>query len=133
MTDTIATPPEKVLAWDLPTRLFKWALVACVAVGWASDKIGGGIPPLHVLNGQIMLTLVLFRVLWGLVGGSTARFSNFVASPGTSIGYGLALLGNREGHYLGHNPLGGWMVVVLLVLCGAMGLTGLFKIGRAHV
>lgn len=127
MTDTIATPPAKVLAWDLPTRLFKWALVACVAVGWASDKIGGGIPPLHVLNGQIMLTLVLFRVLWGLVGGSTARFSNFVASPGTSIGYGLALLGNREGHYLGHNPLGGWMVVVLLVLCGAMGLTGLFN------
>lgn len=117
----------KVLAWDLPTRLFKWALVAAIVAGWATDKIGGGSPALHVLNGQIVLTLVLFRVLWGLVGGSTARFSRFLASPGTSLSYGLALLRNREGHYLGHNPLGGWMVIVLLTLSAAMSLTGLFN------
>ena len=122
-----ATATTKVPAWDLPTRVFKWALVACVAVGWASDKLGGGSPDVHVMNGRIMLVLVMFRILWGFVGGSTARFSSFVASPGTSIAYGLALLKGREGHYLGHNPLGGWMVVALLLLCGAMGLTGLFN------
>ncbi len=126
MTDTTASL-TKVSAWDLPTRLFKWALVACVAVGWASDKLGGGTPEVHVVNGRIMLVLVLFRILWGFVGGSTARFSSFVAAPGAAIAYGLALLKGREGHYLGHNPLGGWMVVLLLVLCGAMGVTGLFN------
>lgn len=126
MTDTSA-PASKVLAWDLPTRLFKWALVVTVAVAWASDKIGGGNAAVHVMNGRIVLTLVLFRVLWGLVGGSTARFSSFVAGPRTSISYGLALLRGREGHYLGHNPLGGWMVVALLVICGAMAITGLYN------
>ncbi len=123
----VSSTPSKVLAWDLPTRLFKWALVATIAVGWASDAIGGGSPDLHVLNGQIVLTLVLFRVLWGLVGGSTARFSRFLASPAASLSYGLALARNREGHYLGHNPLGGWMVIVLLALSAAMALTGLFN------
>jgi cytochrome b len=124
---TTATATEKVLAWDLPTRLFKWALVATIVVAWASDKIGGGNPALHVLNGQIVLTLVLFRVLWGFVGGSTARFSGFVPTPGRSIGYGLDLLKGREGHYLGHNPLGAWMVLALLALPAAMALTGLFN------
>jgi cytochrome b len=127
MTDTAAVPTAKVLAWDLPTRLFKWALVAAVVVAWASDKIGGGNPAVHVANGRIVLTLVVFRLLWGLVGGSTARFAGFLASPGTAVAYGLALLKGREGHYLGHNPLGGWMVVVLVLLCGAMALTGLFN------
>ncbi|MDK9695124.1 MAG: cytochrome b/b6 domain-containing protein [Siculibacillus sp.] len=129
MTDTTApsAAPAKVLAWDLPTRLFKWALVVAIAVGWASDKLGGGNPDLHVLNGRIVLTLVVFRVLWGFVGGSTARFSGFVPSPGNSVSYGLALLRGREGHYLGHNPLGAWMVLVLLALSGAMALTGLFN------
>jgi len=127
MTDTATAVPPKVLAWDLPTRLFKWALVACIAVAWASDKIGGGNPTVHATNGRIVLILVVFRILWGFVGGSTARFANFIASPGTGVAYGLALLKNREGHYLGHNPLGGWMVVALIALPAAMGLTGLFN------
>ena len=126
MTDT-PTTTAKVLAWDLPTRLFKWALVATIVVAWASDKIGGGNPDLHKLNGRIVLILVVFRVLWGGVGGSTARFTRFVPSPGTSIGYGLALLKGREGHYLGHNPLGAWMVLALLALPAAMALTGLYN------
>ncbi len=124
---TIPTATAKVLAWDLPTRLFKWALVATIVVAWASDKIGGGNPDLHKLNGRIVLTLVVFRVLWGFVGGSTARFPGFVPSPGTSIGYGLALLKGREGHYLGHNPLGAWMVLALLALPAAMAVTGLYN------
>lgn len=123
----IAAPPPKVLAWDLPTRLFKWALVATIAIAWASDKIGGGSPTWHVRNGYVVLTLVVFRLLWGLVGGSTARFSRFLAAPRRSLAYGLALLRGREGHFLGHNPLGGWMVIALIALPAAMALTGLYN------
>lgn len=124
---TTTATSEKVLAWDLPTRVFKWALVATIAIGWASDKLGGGNTTVHVVNGRIVLMLVVFRILWGLVGGSTARFGRFLPSPATSVGYGLDLLRGRERHYLGHNPLGAWMVLVLLGLSAAMALTGLYN------
>lgn len=128
MTDASVSPAAgRVLAWDGPTRLFKWVLVALVASAWASDKWGAATPAWHVLNGQAVLVAVVFRVLWGVVGGSTARFAGFVPRPATSIGYALALLRGREGHYLGHNPLGAWMVLLLLLLCGAMAVTGLFN------
>ena len=118
--------PEKVLAWDLPTRIFKWVLVALVVSAWVSNKWGGAVPTWHVWNGYAILVAVVFRLLWGVFGGSTARFSSFVAAPGRAIAYGLALLKGREGHFLGHNPLGGWMVVALLLLLGAQAVTGLY-------
>lgn len=129
MTDAAVSTsvPSKVLAWDGPTRLFKWALVVTVASAWISDKVGGGNVTWHVWNGQIVLVLVVFRLLWGLVGGETARFSSFLRWPGETIRYALALLRGREGHYLGHNPLGGWMTMVLIGLPAVMGLSGLFN------
>lgn len=127
MTDAVVakTPAERVPAWDLPTRLFKWALVATVASAWISNKIPA--VSWHVWNGYAVLVLVVFRLLWGVVGGSTARFSAFLRSPIATLRYGLALVAGREGHYLGHNPLGGWMVLLLLGLAGAIGLTGLMN------
>lgn len=133
MTDAVAsaapepTAPTTVLAWDGPTRLFKWALVAAVASAWASDEFGASTPQWHVWNGYAVLVLVVFRLLWGFTGGSTARFTRFLASPLATIRYGLDLLRGREGHFLGHNPLGGWMVLVLIGLPALMGLTGLFN------
>lgn len=118
-------PAGRVPAWDLPTRLFKWALVATVASAWISNELT--FVTWHVWNGYAVLVLVVFRLLWGVVGGSTARFVSFLRSPLATIRYGLDLLSGREAHYLGHNPLGGWMVVLLLGLAGVIGVTGLMN------
>ena len=122
---TVAAAEGRVLAWDGPTRLFKWALVATVAWAWITDTMAW--TSWHVWNGYAVLVLVVFRLLWGVVGGSTARFAGFLRGPAATIRYGLALLRGREGHFLGHNPLGGWMVVVLIGLAALMGLSGLFN------
>ncbi|MFZ5735315.1 MAG: cytochrome b/b6 domain-containing protein [Pseudomonadota bacterium] len=111
-----------VVAWDGPTRVFKWALVLVVVDGWISNRYGGGFPAWHKLNGYAALVLIVFRILWGFVGGSTARFGNFVAMPGKVLAY----IADKK-KFLGHNPLGGWMVVALLALVAAMATSGLFS------
>ena len=130
--ESVAREPSRAvqktaLAWDGPTRLFKWTLVALVVDGWVSNAYGGAVPAWHKWNGYAALVLVVFRLLWGLVGGSTARFSNFLAGPARALSYGRALLGGGGRSYLGHNPLGGWMIVVLLALVGAQAFSGLFS------
>ncbi len=127
MDTSPADAKATILAWDLPTRIFKWTLVALVVSAWVSNKWGVATPSWHVWNGIVLLIAVVFRVLWGLFGGSTARFRGFVASPARGLGYALALLKGREGHFLGHNPLGGWMVVALLALLALQGVTGLYS------
>ena len=110
-----------VIAWDGPTRVFKWALVFVVVDGWISNTYGASLPLWHKCNGYAALVLIVFRLLWGLVGGSTARFASFYVGPLGVLTYLRAVP-----KYLGHNPLGGWMVVALLVLVGVMATTGLF-------
>ncbi len=116
----------RVLAWDGPTRLFKWTLVLLVIDGWASNKFGGSWPAWHKWNGYLILTLILFRLMWGFVGGSTARFANFVALPGRALAYVKAAASGRPMKFLGHNPLGGWMVMALIGLVGLQAVSGLF-------
>jgi cytochrome b len=116
----------KVLAWDFPTRAFKWTLAALVVSAWASNKFGGGTPNWHKWTGYAILVLIVFRLLWGFVGGSTARFINFVRGPGAALSYGLALLQGRTPKYLGHNPLGGAMVMAILAALAAQGALGLY-------
>jgi cytochrome b len=116
----------RVLAWDGPTRAFKWLLVLLVVDGWLSNKIGAGSPAWHLWNGYAVLVLIVFRLIWGVVGGSTARFSAFLARPSVTIAYLRALIEGRSVKYLGHNPLGGWMIMALLALVTAQCLTGLY-------
>lgn len=78
----------------------------------------------HVYLGYFVVVLVVLRILWGLIGSRHARFSDFVKSPGTVIGYLVSTLRNRPRHYLGHNPAGGWMVIALLVGVAATGISG---------
>lgn len=113
---------RRVLAWDGPTRLFKWSLVLAVVDGWASNRFGASSPAWHIWNGYAALTLIVFRLLWGFVGGSTARFASFVAGPRRVLDYL-----RRRRAYLGHNPLGGWMVLALLAVVAAQCLTGLYS------
>ncbi len=117
----------RVLAWDGPTRVFKWLLVVLVFDGWLSNKFGSGFPPWHKWNGYAVLVLIVFRLFWGIVGGSTSRFSAFLAGPAASIAYIRAEIAGHPRKYLGHNPLGAWMIVALLAAVTAQALTGLFS------
>lgn len=110
-----------VIAWDGPTRAFKWALVLVVIDGWISNRYGASLPAWHKCNGYAALILIVFRLFWGAVGGSTARFASFFAGPGKVLAYL-----RTAPRFLGHNPLGGWMVLALIALVGAMSVTGLF-------
>jgi cytochrome b len=116
----------RVLAWDGPTRAFKWLLVLLVIDGWLSNEFGAGFPAWHKWNGYAILVLIVFRLIWGFAGGSTARFSAFVAGPVAGIKYIRAQIAGCSPKYLGHNPLGGWMILALLAAVAAQCLTGLY-------
>ena len=114
-----------VLAWDLPTRLFKWALVLLVITAWVSSGFDDPNMTVHKAAGYGVLTLVIYRVLWGVVGGSTARFSSFVTSPAAVWTHLRAVRARTERPYLGHNPVGGMMIVALLTACAIQVMLGL--------
>jgi cytochrome b len=115
-----------ILAWDLPTRLFKWSLVILVVTAWVASGFDDPVMAIHKAAGYGVLVLVVYRVLWGFFGGSTARFGSFVRSPRAALRYAKAARENRAPPYLGHNPAGGLMVVALLFVCGIQTLLGLF-------
>ena len=130
LEDRLHTPqsPEEhyVRAWDLPTRLFKWSLVVLILTAWISSGFSDPDMLVHKAAGYGILVLLVYRGLWGVVGGSTARFSNFVRSPAAAWHYLKSLRGKRTMHYLGHNPAGGLMVIGLLIVCAVQVLLGLF-------
>jgi cytochrome b len=115
----VSTP---VRVWDLPTRLFHWALAICVVLGIVFVKIGGNAIQWHAYCGYTALALILFRVIWGFVGSWHARFANFIPSPSKLIAF---LRGQVDGG-LGHNPLGALSVIALLIIVLIQALTGLF-------
>lgn len=121
-----ATPERGALVWDLPTRLFHWLTAGLVVTSWISAEIGGNAMTVHVWSGLSLLSLVLFRVMWGFLGGTYARFSNFVRGPRAAADYAAALLRGQARPSVGHNPLGALMVVALLANLGVQAATGLF-------
>lgn len=122
------TPGRTVRAWDLPTRLFKWSLVLLVLNGWLTHFGGDAWLTIHMWNGLAVLVLVVFRILWGVVGSSTARFANWVSSPLRAFRYGLAVMDGSRRRFLGHNPLGAWMILALLALAFTQAFAGLFMV-----
>ncbi|HEX4767256.1 MAG TPA: cytochrome b/b6 domain-containing protein [Lichenihabitans sp.] len=122
-----ATDRKQVRVWDGATRFFHWALLILILDAYATRNFSHD-PTLylHRLNGYAILTLLLFRLLWGLVGSSTSRFASFFPMPGPAIRYGLALLRRRPLHYLGHNPLGACLIFAMLLAVAAQASTGLF-------
>jgi len=108
--------------WDLPTRLFHWTLAALVVFSFTTAKLGGNWMDWHMRSGYAVLTLVLFRILWGFAGSRYATFSTFVRGPRTVLAY----LGGQVKHVAGHNPLGALSVLALLAVMGVQAITGLF-------
>jgi cytochrome b len=117
---------SKILVWDLPLRLFHWLLVLLIVVSFVSVNIGGNAMQVHMLSGYAVLTLVLFRVLWGFLGGTHARFASFVRGPATAMAYLGALRRNEASQHLGHNPAGAWSVIIMLIVLLVQAGTGLF-------
>jgi cytochrome b len=103
---------EKVKVWDIAVRVFHWSLVILFTLAYLTGEEEGA---LHNNAGYIVLGLLAFRLLWGFVGTRYARFSDFIYGPGATIAYARSLLASNPVRYLGHNPLGGWMIVALLL------------------
>jgi cytochrome b len=108
--------------WDLPTRITHWLLAAAVAFAFVSGQIGGELIDWHGRAGLAIVGLVVFRIVWGFVGATTARFASFVRGPQAIRSY---LRGEWRG--IGHNPLGALSVLALLAFVAAQVLTGLFS------
>ena len=117
--------------WDGATRLFHWSIVILVAVSYLSISLADGPRAnlwmrVHFISGETMLALLLFRLIWGVIGSDTSRFARFLRSPLAAFHH-LAELRKREPDTeIGHNAAGGWMVLVLLLALLAQVATGLF-------
>ncbi|WP_310535128.1 cytochrome b/b6 domain-containing protein [Novosphingobium sp.] len=125
-------PLRRTRLWDLPIRLVHWSLVALLPAMWwtaENDNLS-----LHMTLGYAVLAIVAFRIIWGFVGSSNARFSQFLKGPGAVAGYlrGFFSGGPAKAH-AGHNPAGGWSVIILLsLLAGQVGV-GLFALNEDNV
>ena len=117
--------PSRIDVWDLPLRLFHWLLVLAVAVAFLSSEEDSPLNVWHVLAGWVAGVLIVFRLVWGFVGGEHSRFADFVRP--SRVGEHISgLLHRRSERTLGHNPLGGLSVILLLALAAATVLSGAF-------
>jgi cytochrome b len=114
--------PQPVRVWDLPVRLTHWLFVACIAISWWTAEERQ--MEWHRYSGYVLLGLLVFRVYWGFAGSSTARFSDFVRGPRKIVEY--LRTPRTERAIPGHNPLGGWSVIVMLTLMALQVGIGLF-------
>lgn len=113
-----------VPVWDIPVRLFHWILVLLIAFSWLSSEMDW--MTWHMYSGYALLALILFRILWGFVGSTHARFSDFIYGPRALIGYIKTLPSRTAAKFAGHNPLGGISVVLILLCVLTQAGTGLF-------
>jgi cytochrome b len=113
---------ELRLVWDLPVRVFHWLLVLTIIGLYTTAKLGTEWTPWHIRLGEFMVGMLIFRLIWGLVGPRHARFANFVKGPGSMLRY---LKGGITS--VGHNPLGAGMVILMLLLLVLQVSTGLFS------
>lgn len=115
---------KEVAVWDIWVRLFHWTLVALIGFSWLSAELGGNWMIWHTQAGFITAGLIIFRVIWGVAGSWSARFSQFVRSPKQVMAY---IKGEDKSEHLSHNPLGALGVLAILLLVALQVLTGLFS------
>ena len=122
--------PMKV--WDLATRLFHWLLLATFLTSYLSVTFADGpnaapLMQIHLWSGEFALFLLVFRLIWGVVGSETSRFAQFLRSPMQALAHLRGLFVKSPDDQIGHNAAGGWMVVILLLLLTIQVGTGLFS------
>jgi len=111
-----------IYVWDKFVRGFHWALVALFLTSYLTGEENSNI---HIYSGYLIAVLVTSRVIWGFVGTRHARFTDFVRSPAATIAYARSMIKGKPQNYSGHNPLGGIMVVALLITLAATCLSGM--------
>ena len=117
---------KRVRVWDVPVRLFHWLLVALLGFSWWSGEQHE--MEWHRWSGYAILALLVFRIYWGFAGGGTARFAQFVRGPRTALAYARSLGRRPYAPSPGHNPLGGWSVLLMLATLVTMVVAGLFSV-----
>ena len=117
---------NKQLIWDLPVRIFHWLLVILIAWSWYAIEINDDLET-HMLLGYCILTLIIFRIAWGVIGTRYARFGSFIFPLSEILASIRKFFSRQYGNYPGHNPLGGLSVIILLFLLALQATTGLFS------
>ena len=120
---------KQIYVWDPFVRLFHWTLVVAFTIAYFTED---DLLRLHVWAGYVVGALIVARLVWGFIGPSRARFSDFIYNPSTTIGYLRDMLLVRAKRYIGHSPGGGAMVVLLLLFLTATVVTGLVVYGGEH-
>jgi len=113
---------NRVHVWDRYVRFFHWTLVAAFATAYLT---GEEEPPWHFYAGYLICALLVSRVLWGVIGSRHARFTDFITPPSAAVAYVRSLVSGPVKYYRGHNPAGGWMVLMLLAALTLTVSTGL--------
>jgi cytochrome b len=114
---------ERILVWDVPTRVFHWLLALSFCGAFLTEE-SERYRDIHVLLGYTLLGLIAFRLLWGFFGTRYAQFRSFLFKPGEIITYLLSLTKGKPAHYVGHNPVGSVAIWLLLILGISSGVTG---------
>jgi len=115
-----------IAVWDPLVRLFHWSLVASFFIAYLTED---NLMDLHAWAGYVATALIAFRVLWGFVGPTHARFRDFIAGPRRAFAYAKAELAGEAPRYVGHNPAGGFMILLLLIGVFLAGVTGIAVYG----
>lgn len=106
---------NKILVWDLPTRVGHWLLVASFALAWLTGE-SETFRLVHVAAGYVMVAVLTFRIFWGIAGTRYARFTSFLFSPRQALDYLAGLLRGEKSHWVGHNPAGSYAIYLLILL-----------------
>lgn len=120
----MSSSDRRILIWDIPTRLSHWLMAALIAAAYLTWRLNW--MDWHAKAGDAVLTLLVFRLLWGFFGSETARFSRFLASPQAAARHLTQVIRREPDRQAGHNPAGGWMVVLLLAFLFVEALSGLY-------
>ncbi len=120
-------PVKSILVWDFPVRVFHWLLVISFAGAWLTSE-GESQQMLHYAFGYSACALVLFRIVWGVIGTRYARFSEFIKGPTETMHHIKALLTGKQYPGLGHNPVGALVMISLMILILLIGLTGYWTV-----
>ncbi len=118
--------PVEVPIWDAFVRAFHWLLTLAFAGAWLLGEFGPGIMTWHFYFGYAVLGLIALRLVWGFVGPKSARFRSYFYAPKVVVGYLRRVLKRSPSYWSGHNPVGGLYILLLLVVVGAIAVTGLF-------